>query len=787
MVTRALKPKKPIWRVALRITALVIVLALFFFSVIYAVSPDSVKFGNSGIITMRSSNMKGEIPQSSLVLYDSNADVNNLEKGQVIVFKHLENQETVLTVRYFDSYSLNFKGDTVISVYDDSLAVESYKVSLNDFVGVVTKDIGNLGAVIDIFSSNYGILFLLVLAFILGFAPILFAKSDNDKIMDKRYKKIIAKKHALEKKAEKKKAPIEEKLNIVCYKSESLAEKEHEEFLRNKANRDEIPPCPGTCAICANKRHNGVKITISVILAVFIIIIIAAMFMQMGGVRLETLDFKTDAIDDAQTNALVRYSEFSLASTKKGDLIVVRVADTNGNEGVAIRRYSSSQLNETGDVEIFTYGANENVLDANILSLEDVIGKYGKHYNNLGNLYEFFVSDVFYFVVLLSVLLILALILFYKYNNRVIYDKRLSSKSKKLADNNRLATVKAVSVGNDGISFKGVAITFASLIALAVISTCLILGFGVKFLPIESTRGATDDGAYALYYNNGVDYKIGDVVVINEKMVIEDVAYDVRGTRYIVDIVDGKYYLGVKQGTPDADGIAYSIEDFAGKQVFAVNNLVWVFNRLGEKDMIIIYCVIAVLLVILLSAAGVSSHIHKLRQGLNKVTFANTIALDDVSGQSEKINKMPIWEHLEYCDDNVRASYNYIRNNLEAYKKTEVKPHGIYERVYIGKKHYASISIIDNVLYMLVDIDTERFDNAMVITHIKEDKFKEPTNKVRIGNINEAVSFIKTVKFDLANQKLVSKKKAVYNNYANSYSEKSVISTDKIKSYNVIR
>lgn len=787
MVTRALKPKKPVWRVALRTSALVIVLALFFFSVIYAVSPDSVKFGNTGMITMRSSNMKGEISQSSLVLYDKNSDVNNLKKGQVIVFKHLENQATVITVRYFDSYALNFKGETVLSVYNDSNTVESYKVPLNDFVGVVTDNIGSLGAVIDIFASNYGILFLLILAFILGFAPLLFAKSDSEKIMDKRYKKLIAKKIALENKKVKEKPVVEEKLNIVCYKSESLTEKDNEEFERNRANIDDLPPCPGSCAICLNKRRNGAKITIIAILVILAIVIIGAMFLQFSGIRLETLDFKTDSIEDANTNALVRYSEFSLASTKKGDLIVVRVVDANGKEGVAIRRFASSQINESGNIEIFTYGTNENVMDANLLSNDDVVGKYVNHYNNLGNIYEFFISDVFYFVVLLSVILILGLITYYKYSNRVVYDKRLSKKSRKLAERNRLATVKVVSVGNDSVSLKGVAVFLAVIAVIAVVSLSLVLGYGVKFRPIESTKGATEDGAYALYYNNGVEYHVGDVVIINEKLEVDGAVYDVRGTRYIVDIVDGKYYLGAKQGTPDTDGTAYTAEDFAGKQVFAVNNLVWVFNRLGQKDMIIVYCVIAALLVIIISAAAINSHVRKLRRGLNTITFANTLALDNFSGRSEKINKLPIWKHLEYCDDNVRSSYNYIRNNLEKYRKVNVKESGIYERIYVGKRHYASINIVDNVLYMLVNIDTERFDNSMVITHIKEDKFKEPTNKVRIGNINEAVSFISTVKYDLADQKMKKEKQIAFNNYANSYTEKSVISTDKLSSYNVIK
>lgn len=787
MVTRALKPKKPIWRVVIRISALVIVLALFFFSVIYAVSPDSVKFGDTGMITMRSSNMKGEISQSSLILYDKNSDVNNLKKGQVIVFKHLENQEIVITARYFDSYALNFKGDTVLSVYNDSNTVESYKVPINDFVGVVTNNIGSLGAVIDIFASNYGILFLLILAFILGFAPLLFAKSDSEKIMDKRYKKLIAKKTALENKKVKEKVVVEDKLNIVCYKSESLAEKDYEEFKRNKANVDDLPPCPGSCAICLNKRRNGAKITVMAILIILAIIIIGAMFLQFSGVRLETLDFKTESIENANTNALVRYSEFSLASTKKGDLIVVRSVDAGGKEGVAIRRFGSSQINDSGNIEIFTYGVDENIMDANILGNDDVIGKYVKHYNNLGNVYEFFISDVFYFVVLLSVLLILGLITYYKYSNRILYDKRLSKKSKKLAERNRLATVKVVSVGNDSISFKGIAVFLAVIAVVAVVSLSLILGYGVKFRPIESTKGATEDGAYALYYNNGIEYSVGDVVVINEKLEIDGAVYNVRSTRYIVDIVDGKYYLGAKQGTPDADGIAYTADQFDGKQVFAVNNLVWVFNRLGQKDMITVYCIIAALLVIILTTAAVNSHVRKLRRGLNTVTFANTLALDNFSGQSEKINKLPIWKHLDYCDDNVRTSYNYIRNYLEKYRKVNVKESGIYERAYVGKRHYASISIVDNVLYMLVNIDTERFDNSMVITHIKEDKFKEPTNKVRIGNINEAVSFVSTVKYDLAAQKMKKDKQIVFNNYANSYSEKSVISTDKLRSYNVIR
>lgn len=787
MITNPVKPKRNKLLLTLRIAALAIMLALFIFLIIFNVAPNVIKFGNSGIAVMNSSNMKGEVSKDSLITYNTKANFDALEKGNVIVFNRIVNGETIQDSRYFSAYVTDVNGNKLLSVYNDTLQDEPYYIAKADFLGVKNKVIPTLGAVLNALSSIYGLLICAIIVFVLAFAPILFAKTDSERAKDKRNKRALEKQKAYIAKQSKKKVKPVEELGITCYKTDSYQEAEYNEFLRNKCDESELYECPPACKACRKSKPKAAIIAISVIAVLFIAIIITVMFMQFGATKFETLDYKTNAISDAETNALVEYTEFSLSTVNNGDLILVNVFNDKNVQGTALRRYRSHSINSQGLVEIVTYGTDENVTDAQILGFDDVIGVYRSHDNTMGVIFTFITSTVFYVVLCISVALILFVIMYYKVNNRVNYVPRLSSKAKKIADTSELATVKAVSTGGKHFSVKVLMSVMLALAVLACVFASLIYFYGVKFEPIMSSKGATDSGSYALYHNNGAKYKVGDVVVINEYIYTAGQPNAIKGTRYIVDIIDDRYYLGSVPEAVDNDlpKAYYSANDFLGKQITSIPRLVAVLDRLGQKDMIIVYICVVVAIVILIAAATLVDSMRRKSKGLNVKTEANTFALNSDVKNLRKINKLPVDEHLAYCNDDVRRSYNYIVNDLLKYNKSKLVNSKEFDRIFIGREHILTLGIVDKTLFAYVNYEKERFPSSVNTADVWEKKWKEPRISVQINDVNDAAVLTNLFNRELSRNKINKNYKE--KNYANEYTVKGVLSTDSLNTVKTIK
>lgn len=787
MITNPVKPKRNKLLLTLRIAALAIMLALFIFLIILNVAPNVIKFGNSGIAVMNSSNMKGEVSKDSLITYNTKANFDALEKGNVIVFNRIVNGETIQDSRYFSAYVTDVNGNKLLSVYNDTLQDEPYYIAKADFLGVKNKVIPTLGAVLNALSSIYGLLICAIIVFVLAFAPILFAKTDSERAKDKRNKRALEKQKAYIAKQSKKKVKPVEELGITCYKTDSYQEAEYNEFLRNKCDESELYECPPACKACRKSKPKAAIIAISVIAVLFIAIIITVMFMQFGATKFETLDYKTNAISDAETNALVEYTEFSLSTVNNGDLILVNVFNDKNVQGTALRRYRSHSINSQGLVEIVTYGTDENVTDAQILVFDDVIGVYRSHDNTMGVIFTFITSTVFYVVLCISVALILFVIMYYKVNNRVNYVPRLSSKAKKIADTSELATVKAVSTGGKHFSVKVLMSVILALAVLACVFASLIYFYGVKFEPIMSSKGATDSGSYALYHNNGAKYQVGDVVVINEYIYTAGQPNAIKGTRYIVDIIDDRYYLGSVPEAVDNDlpKAYYSANDFLGKQITSIPRLVAVLDRLGQKDMIIVYICVVVAIVILIAAATLVDSMRRKSKGLNVKTEANTFALNSDVKNLRKINKLPVDEHLAYCNDDVRRSYNYIVNDLLKYNKSKLVNSKEFDRIFIGREHILTLGIVDKTLFAYVNYEKERFPSSVNTADVWEKKWKEPRISVQINDVNDAAVLTNLFNRELSRNKINKNYKE--KNYANEYTVKGVLSTDSLNTVKTIK
>lgn len=787
MITNPVKPKRNKLLLTLRIAALAIMLALFIFLIIFNVAPNVIKFGNSGIAVMNSSNMKGEVSKDSLITYNTKANFDALEKDNVIVFNRIVNGETIQDSRYFSAYVTDVNGNKLLSVYNDTLQAEPYYIAKADFLGVKNKVIPTLGAVLNALSSIYGLLICAIIVFVLAFAPILFAKTDSERAKDKRNKRALEKQKAYIAKQSKKKVKPVEELGITCYKTDSYQEAEYNEFLRNKCDESELYECPPACKACRKSKPKAAIIAISVIAVLFIAIIITVMFMQFGATKFETLDYKTNAISDAETNALVEYTEFSLSTVNNGDLILVNVFNDKNVQGTALRRYRSHSINSQGLVEIVTYGTDENVTDAQILGFDDVIGVYRSHDNTMGVIFTFITSTVFYVVLCISVALILFVIMYYKVNNRVNYVPRLSSKAKKIADTSELATVKAVSTGGKHFSVKVLMSVMLALAVLACVFASLIYFYGVKFEPIMSSKGATDSGSYALYHNNGAKYKVGDVVVINEYIYTAGQPNAIKGTRYIVDIIDDRYYLGSVPEAVDNDlpKAYYSANDFLGKQITSIPRLVAVLDRLGQKDMIIVYICVVVAIVILIAAATLVDSMRRKSKGLNVKTEANTFALNSDVKNLRKINKLPVDEHLAYCNDDVRRSYNYIVNDLLKYNKSKLVNSKEFDRIFIGREHILTLGIVDKTLFAYVNYEKERFPSSVNTADVWEKKWKEPRISVQINDVNDAAVLTNLFNRELSRNKINKNYKE--KNYANEYTVKGVLSTDSLNTVKTIK
>lgn len=787
MITNPVKPKRNKLLLTLRIAALAIMLALFIFLIIFNVAPNVIKFGNSGIAVMNSSNMKGEVSKDSLITYNTKANFDALEKGNVIVFNRIVNGETIQDSRYFSAYVTDVNGNKLLSVYNDTLQDEPYYIAKADFLGVKNKVIPTLGAVLNALSSIYGLLICAIIVFVLAFAPILFAKTDSERAKDKRNKRALEKQKAYIAKQSKKKVKPVEELGITCYKTDSYQEAEYNEFLRNKCDESELYECPPACKACRKSKPKAAIIAISVIAVLFIAIIITVMFMQFGATKFETLDYKTNAISDAETNALVEYTEFSLSTVNNGDLILVNVFNDKNVQGTALRRYRSHSINSQGLVEIVTYGTDENVTDAQILGFDDVIGVYRSHDNTMGVIFTFITSTVFYVVLCISVALILFVIMYYKVNNRVNYVPRLSSKAKKIADTSELATVKAVSTGGKHFSVKVLMSVMLALAVFACVFASLIYFYGVKFEPIMSSKGATDSGSYALYHNNGAKYKVGDVVVINEYIYTAGQPNAIKGTRYIVDIIDDRYYLGSVPEAVDNDlpKAYYSANDFLGKQITSIPRLVAVLDRLGQKDMIIVYICVVVAIVILIAAATLVDSMRRKSKGLNVKTEANTFALNSDVKNLRKINKLPVDEHLAYCNDDVRRSYNYIVNDLLKYNKSKLVNSKEFDRIFIGREHILTLGIVDKTLFAYVNYEKERFPSSVNTADVWEKKWKEPRISVQINDVNDAAVLTNLFNRELSRNKINKNYKE--KNYANEYTVKGVLSTDSLNTVKTIK
>lgn len=787
MITNPVKPKRNKLLLTLRIAALAIMLALFIFLIIFNVAPNVIKFGNSGIAVMNSSNMKGEVSKDSLITYNTKANFDALEKGNVIVFNRIVNGETIQDSRYFSAYVTDVNGNKLLSVYNDTLQDEPYYIAKADFLGVKNKVIPTLGAVLNALSSIYGLLICAIIVFVLAFAPILFAKTDSERAKDKRNKRALEKQEAYIAKQSKKKVKPVEELGITCYKTDSYQEAEYNEFLRNKCDESELYECPPACKACRKSKPKAAIIAISVIAVLFIAIIITVMFMQFGATKFETLDYKTNAISDAETNALVEYTEFSLSTVNNGDLILVNVFNDKNVQGTALRRYRSHSINSQGLVEIVTYGTDENVTDAQILGFDDVIGVYRSHDNTMGVIFTFITSTVFYVVLCISVALILFVIMYYKVNNRVNYVPRLSSKAKKIADTSELATVKAVSTGGKHFSVKVLMSVILALAVLACVFASLIYFYGVKFEPIMSSKGATDSGSYALYHNNGAKYQVGDVVVINEYIYTAGQPNAIKGTRYIVDIIDDRYYLGSVPEAVDNDlpKAYYSANDFLGKQITSIPRLVAVLDRLGQKDMIIVYICVVVAIVILIAAATLVDSMRRKSKGLNVKTEANTFALNSDVKNLRKINKLPVDEHLAYCNDDVRRSYNYIVNDLLKYNKSKLVNSKEFDRIFIGREHILTLGIVDKTLFAYVNYEKERFPSSVNTADVWEKKWKEPRISVQINDVNDAAVLTNLFNRELSRNKINKNYKE--KNYANEYTVKGVLSTDSLNTVKTIK
>lgn len=787
MITNPVKPKRNKLLLTLRIAALAIMLALFIFLIIFNVAPNVIKFGNSGIAVMNSSNMKGEVSKDSLITYNTKSNFDALEKGNVIVFNRIVNGKTIQDSRYFSAYVTDVNGNKLLSVYNDTLQDEPYYIAKADFLGVKNKVIPTLGAILNALSSIYGLLICAIIVFVLAFAPILFAKTDSERAKDKRNKRALEKQKAYIAKQSKKKVKPVEELGITCYKTDSYQEAEYNEFLRNKCDESELYECPPACKACRKSKPKAAIIAISVIAVLFIAIIITVMFMQFGATKFETLDYKTNAISDAETNALVEYTEFSLSTVNNGDLILVNVFNDKNVQGTALRRYRSHSINAQGLVEIVTYGTDENVTDAQILGFDDVIGVYRSHDNTMGVIFTFITSTVFYVVLCISVALILFVIMYYKVNNRVNYVPRLSSKARKIADTSELATVKAVSTGGKHFSVKVLMSVMLALAVLACVFASLIYFYGVKFEPIMSSKGATDSGSYALYHNNGAKYKVGDVVVINEYIYTAGQPNAIKGTRYIVDIIDDRYYLGSVPEAVDNDlpKAYYSANDFLGKQITSIPRLVAVLDRLGQKDMIIVYICVVVAIVILIAAATLVDSMRRKSKGLNVKTEANTFALNSDVKNLRKINKLPVDEHLAYCNDDVRRSYNYIVNDLLKYNKSKLVNSKEFDRIFIGREHILTLGIVDKTLFAYVNYEKERFPSSVNTADIWEKKWKEPRISVQINDVNDAAVLTNLFNRELSRNKINKNYKE--KNYANEYTVKGVLSTDSLNTVKTIK
>lgn len=787
MITNPVKPKRNKLLLTLRIVALAVMLALLIFLIIFNVAPNVIKFGNSGIAVMDSSNMKGEVSKDSLIVYNTKANFDTLEKGNVIVFNRIVNGETIQDSRYFSAYVTDVNGNKLLSVYNDTLQNEPYYIAKADFLGVKSKVIPTLGAVFNILSSIYGLLVIAVIVFVLAFAPILFAKTDSEKANDKRNKRALERQKAYIAKQSKKKVKPVEELGITCYKTDSYQEAEYNEFLKNKCDESELYECPPACTACRKSKPKGAIIAVSILVVLFVAIIITVMFMQFGATKYETLDFKTNAIPDAETNALIEYSEFSLSTVNNGDLILVNVLNDKNVQGTALRRYRSHSINTQGIVEIVTYGTDPNITDAQILGFDDVVGVYRMHNNTMGVIFTFITSTVFYVVLCISAALILLVIMYYKVNNRVNYSPRLSSKAKKIADTSELATVKAVSTGGKHFSVKALVSVLVVLAMIAGVFALLIYSYGVKFDPIMSSKGVTDSGSYALYHSNGTKYKVGDVVVINEYIYTAGQPNAIKGTRYIVDIIDDRYYLGSVPEAVDNDlpQAYYSADDFLGKQITAIPRLVAVLDRLGQKDMIIVYVCVAVSLVLIIVAATLADSMRRKRKGLNVKIEANTFALNNDVKNLRKVNKLPVEEHLAYCNDDVRRSYNYIVNDLLKYNKSKLVNYNEFDRIFVGREHILTLGIIDKTLFAYVNYEKERFPSSINTADVWEKKWKEPRISVQINDVNDAAVLTNLFDRELSHNKIDKNYKE--KNYANEYTVKGVLSTDSLSTVKTIK
>lgn len=787
MITNPVKPKRNKLLFSLRIVALVIMLALFIFLLIFNIAPSVIKFGDNGIAVMNSSNMKGEVSKDSLVVYNTKANFDALEKGNVIVFNRLVNGKTIQDTRYFSAYVTDINGNKLLSVYNDTLQDEPYYIAKADFLGVKNKVIPSLGAVFNILASIYGLLICAIIVFVLAFAPILFAKTDSERAKDKRNKRALERQKAyIEKQSKKKVKPVEE-LGITCYKTDSYQEAEYNEFLKNKCDESELYACPPSCKACRKSKPKGAIIGFSILIVLFVAIIVTVMVMQFGATKFATLDYKTNSIVDAETNALVEYSEFSLSTVNSGDLILVNVLNDKNIQGTALRRYRSHSVSAQGIVEIVTYGTDENVTDAQILGFDDVIGVYRSHNNTMGVIFTFITSTVFYVVLCIAAALILMVIMYYKVNNRVNYIPRLSTKAKRVADTCELATVKAVSTGGKHFSVKILISVVVALALVACVFASLIYFYGVKFEPINSSKGVTESGSYALYHNNGAKYEIGDIVVIEEYIYTAGQPNAIKGTRYIVDIIDGKYYLGSVPGVADTDlsQAYYSTNDFLGKEITSIPRLVAIFDRLGQKDMIIVYICVAAAIVVLIIAATLVDSMNRRRKGLNVKIEANTFALNSDVKNLRKINKLPVAEHLAYCNDDVRRSYNYIVNDLLKYKKSKLVDSNEFDRIFIGREHILTLGIVDKTLFAYVNYEKERFPASLNTADVWEKKWKEPRISVQINDINDAVILTNLFNRELSRNKINKHYKEI--NYANEYTVKGVLSTDSLTTVKTIK
>lgn len=791
MINEITKKKTPIWKTVLNMVAFAIVLSIFVFSMIMNISPTLPSKITGGNITVMDSNAMGrEVRKGALVAYKDFKSIEDIKVGDVVVYNYASGGEVKEEIRFVKSIETALTGEKYLVVKSVLDQVESYRVTPNMMVGTVTKDIPALGFIYEILINQYSMLVYSVILLIIILSPILFAKVDYSKQLARKQAKLMEQEQKREKrKLEKAHKTGEDKLVFYDYRLAAMTDKDKELSEIAKV-MDANKPI---------KRRRPLIISLIILLIAVFSVYGIMLYFEYSNQKIQIVDYQYADIEalpkdsdnylkSISGNALVEYDDLFInsESIKTGDIIIIKIKE-NGRVGYAPRFVEHVERGET--LSFYTYGlldeAGKPILDSAIVTSDNVLGIYRSHSNSMGRLYEFIGSNIMFALLCLACIFIILLCVYYKVNNRIVYLKPLKDSAKRLLLNaERTVTVRSVTVTNKHRTFAGIITTFVVIVMLAVTGIALWQTYDCSFVEVDSSLSNAPVGTYALLTNKHTTLKIGDKVLVKDKITTNLQQVNVVASKYIIDISGDYYVLGVTPDTPDfiysKDGVPMPLTltrgDIYGKSIFAIERFDKVLDRLGQKDMIVVYVAAPILILLTIIFANFWLYFDRKKRGVVQNILGNTFVEHNKNDLDKRLKKASIYDKLLYCEDYTRIAYNEIKNFVLSYQHTGYKSVKGKEWLYCKDRHILSFDIQDNKLFVYSLLQTQKlqglFDNVQQLIDYNSDELPV---KVEIADISEAQEFTKLFAGSILAMRVVKDKKYFPENYSNAYYDRGVL------------